>query len=85
MGRSAEFDAVLRRHLPRLDDGEPLKGDVQLLDYGLDSMSTVTLLVELEEALSIEFPDELLVPETFETANGLWQNAQRLMAGGGLD
>jgi len=63
-----------------LAPGEDLSGEVQLVQYGLDSMGTVTLLVALESALDVEFPDEALVPETFETAGRLWEQARRLLA-----
>lgn len=77
---SENFEKVLRESLPRLGDDEPLQGDTPLLDYGLDSMGTVNLLVALEDALGVEFPDELLVPETFETAHLLWGHARSLMS-----
>lgn len=60
--------------------GEHLSGEIQLVQYGLDSMGTVTLLVALESALDVQFPDEALVPETFETADRLWEQARRLLA-----
>jgi acyl carrier protein len=74
-----EFESVLREHLPGLAPGENLSGEIQLVQYGLDSMGTVTLLVALEAALDVQFPDEALVPETFETADRLWEQARRLL------
>lgn len=74
-----EFESAVRAHLPGLEPGEPLDGEVQLVQYGLDSMGTVTLLVDLESALDVQFPDEALVPETFETASLLWQQTRRLL------
>lgn len=77
---SDEFEAVLRDLLPRLEPNEALNGETNLLNYGLDSMGTVTLLVALEDALAVEFPDELLVPETFETADKLWKRTLPLLS-----
>lgn len=74
-----EFESVLRAHLPALEPSEHLSGEVQLVQYGLDSMGTVTLLVALESALEVQFPDEALAPETFETADRLWEQARRLL------
>jgi acyl carrier protein len=76
---SQEFESVLRAHLPGLGSGEPLSGEVQLVQYGLDSMGTVNLLVALESSLDVQFPDEVLVPETFETAERLWDQASKLL------
>lgn len=77
---SQEFESVLRAHLPGLASDERLSGEVPLVRYGLDSMGTVTLLVALESSLDVQFPDEALVPETFETADQLWKQASRLLA-----
>jgi acyl carrier protein len=73
------FESTLRAHLPGLEPSERLDGEVQLVQYGLDSMGTVTLLVDLESALDVQFPDEALVPETFDTAALLWEQTRRLL------
>lgn len=67
---SEAFDEVLRQHLP-LHDG-PLDGNAALADIGLDSLETVSLVMDLEETLGISIPDALLVPDTFSSANALW-------------
>jgi acyl carrier protein len=76
-----EFESALRAHLPGLEPSEHLNGEIQLIKYGLDSMSTVTLLLDLESAFDVQFPDEALVPETFETAALLWEQTRRLLTG----
>ncbi|MGW1163799.1 acyl carrier protein, partial [Streptomyces sp. NPDC002519] len=43
------YEEVLRRNLPYIED-RPLTGDSVLADLGLDSLGTVRLLAELEEA-----------------------------------
>jgi acyl carrier protein len=73
-----EFEKLLRSYLPLLRDEEPLTDAVALADLGLDSMSTVGLLVDLEESFDVQFPDEALVPETFSTTAELWSVLSRL-------
>jgi acyl carrier protein len=75
-----EFESVLRDQLPGLEPSAQLSGEVPLVQYGLDSMGTVTLLIALESALDVQFPDNALTPETFETADLLWEQAHRLLA-----
>lgn len=65
------FEEILRAHLT-VSPGAPLLADALLDRLGLDSMGTVMLLVQLEEAYSIVIPDELLEPGTFRTAASLW-------------
>jgi acyl carrier protein len=67
----ATFEAMLRVYLPYGGEG-PLGADDVLADLGLDSMSVVSLLVDLEAGYGIEFPDELLTAETFDTVGSLW-------------
>jgi acyl carrier protein len=68
---TADFEDILRRHLALPGDTE-LTADADLADLGLDSMGTVTLLVDLESELGVTFPDESLVAETFATPGALW-------------
>jgi acyl carrier protein len=68
---SSEFEAILQRQLPLSEAGLPL--DVPLADLGLDSLGTVRLVMAIEDGLRISIPDDLLIPETFATANTLWK------------
>ncbi|MFG3309794.1 acyl carrier protein [Streptomyces wuyuanensis] len=65
-----EFDEILRRNLP-LSNG-PVSADTSLSNLGLDSLATVSLVIDLEEGLGVSIPDSLLVAKTFETADTLW-------------
>jgi acyl carrier protein len=65
------FEAILQRHLP-LSEAD-LPPDVPLADLGLDSLGTVRLVMAIEDGLRISIPDDLLIPETFATANTLWK------------
>jgi acyl carrier protein len=66
-----QFEAILQRYLPLSEVGLPL--DVSLADLGLDSLGTVRLVMAVEDGLRISIPDDLLIPETFATANALWR------------
>jgi acyl carrier protein len=72
-----DFEAILQRHLP-LSEGDLLP-DVPLANLGRDSLATVRLVMALEAAHSISIPDDLLVPETFATANALWNQVSALL------
>jgi len=48
-----------------------IQDDVALESIGLDSISYITLLVELEEELDIEFEDEDLVIDNFRNINAI--------------
>lgn len=63
---SAAVATVVRKHLQDWSrDDIPLASP--LSELGLDSMSAVNLVLDLESAFSILFPDEVLTPERFET------------------
>lgn len=57
---------------------------VRLPDIGLDSMSAIELVLTIEETFDVQFPDELLVRETFESLHSL-ESAVRSMQGSSTD
>ncbi|OLR94782.1 hypothetical protein BJP25_13095 [Actinokineospora bangkokensis] len=61
---------VLGRHLRRGPQDGDWAGAV-LSDLGLDSMTAIELVVDIEETFDVEFPEELLVRETFATFGAL--------------
>lgn len=65
------FDAILRKHLPLLGQ-LPIEASTGLPEMGLDSLGTVSLLVELERAFDVMVPDEQLTADTFATGGRLW-------------
>lgn len=75
----AEFQGLLRGHLPYADSGD-LNADDELGALGLDSMGVVRLLVDLEDAYGVELPDELLNETTFATVGSLWHTLSGLRA-----
>lgn len=61
---------LLARHLRDVPDDVDWD-TVVLTDLGLDSMSAIEVVLELEEELGVQFPEELLVRETFATLRSL--------------
>ncbi|WP_280352764.1 phosphopantetheine-binding protein [Nocardia abscessus] len=66
------FDKILRNYLPFLSVDKKLTPEMNLADHGLDSMATVRLLLDLEDAFAVMIPDHLLSVNTFATPAGLW-------------
>lgn len=66
------FETLLKPHLPFAADG-PLQPGDDLSGLGLDSMSIVQLLADIEDAYGIELPDDILNEATFATVGTLWQ------------
>lgn len=71
------FEKVLRRHLPLLGADQEVRPNTILADLGLDSMSTVSLLIDLEDTLNISISDDELLPEVFRSPGRLWATVQR--------
>jgi acyl carrier protein len=67
------FEQTLRRYLPLLPDDREVAPGLSLADYGLDSLATVSLLLDLEEAFAVIIPDHLLSETSFATPAGLWE------------
>ncbi len=74
------FETVLRPHLRYLAEDAPVNPHESLLALGVDSMGTVQILVDIEDAFGILFPDEMLTQETFRTPASLWQVLSALIA-----
>jgi acyl carrier protein len=67
-----QFEVLLRSHLPFLLDEQKLDPEMDLREFGLDSMGVVDLLVSLESEYCVRLTDDLLSMETFATPGGLW-------------
>ncbi len=59
--------ALLKEHLHVSDDIGGLADDADLYAAGLSSFATVHLMLGLEEAFDVEFPDRMLQRKTFES------------------
>ncbi|RST08709.1 acyl carrier protein [Streptomyces sp. WAC07149] len=71
-GLHARYEDLLRTHVPALRDLDQLLGTEELAHFGLDSLRTMSLLVALEDAFGVSFPEELLTKSTFRTPDTLW-------------
>lgn len=66
------FVEIVKSRLPLLGEAE-LHPDVPLANLGLDSLQTVSLLLDLEDAFEVSLPDSTIGnPETFRTPGNLW-------------
>ena len=55
-----QFEEALRRHL-RSAKPDAINYDAELVQLGLDSMTAVAVLLDMEKTFNIRFPDEMLV------------------------
>jgi diaminopimelate decarboxylase len=67
-----QFELLLRNYLFFLPADEELRPDLDLREFGLDSLGVVDLLVSLESAYDVRLPEDLLSMETFTTPAVLW-------------
>jgi acyl carrier protein len=74
-----QFETLLRSHLPFLDAAEELVADLNLREYGLDSLGVVDLLVSLEETYEVRLLDDDLRMDTFAAPSVLWATLFRLV------
>lgn len=77
----ADVEELVRRHVRLAATADDL-ATARLADLGLDSMSAIELVLDIEDTLGVVFPDELLVIETFQTALTLQAVVTRLEGGG---
>ncbi len=74
---TTQFEEALRRHL-RSAKPNAINYDIELVQLGLDSMTAIALLVDLEKTFNIRFPDDMVVEGTFRTAEALKKAVQLL-------
>jgi acyl carrier protein len=61
-------------------DVSTLADDANLYDVGLTSHASVNLMLALEDAFDIEFPDEMLRKQTFESVAAIRAALEELTA-----
>jgi len=74
---TTQFEECLRRHL-RSAKPNVINYDMELAQLGLDSMTAVAVLLDMEKTFGIRFPDDMLVEGTFRTAGRLKAAVQKL-------
>lgn len=51
----------------------------ELIDEGLlESFDVITLIAEIEDQFGVEIPAEEIVPENFNSAEGIWNLMERI-------
>lgn len=75
---TGQFERCLRRHL-RLLRADSIDYAADLAQLGLDSMTAVALLVDMEKVFAIRFPDEMIAEDTFRTAGSLIKAVRLLL------
>jgi acyl carrier protein len=77
MQRSTDFEKILQTNLG-LPGERPLDYDTPLADYGLDSLTAVNIVVDLEQRFDVTFPDDRIMFAMFHTARTLWDALSEL-------
>ena len=67
------FLALVRYHLKLVDEDLELAMDTDLDGMGLDSISALNLMLDLEEAFGIVFQNSMFTEEIFATPYALWK------------
>ena len=62
---------VLRQHGKLAVDAETITTDADLFEAGLTSHASVNVMLALEDAYEVEFPDEALKKTTFASIDNL--------------
>jgi acyl carrier protein len=75
---NTQLETIMRRYLVLVPDGQDVPLETELPALGLDSMSALTLILELEQIFEISFPDSLLNATTFRSAKSLENVIQML-------
>lgn len=75
-----QFEEIVRGYLPFLPAAEPLRPDLLLRDYGLDSVSTVELLAALESGYGVRFSGDAMSMENFATPETVWRTLGSTLA-----
>ncbi len=67
----AEIRQVLREHARLPVDVESLGDEADLFQAGMTSHASVNVMLALEDAFDIEFPDSMLKRSVFESVAGI--------------
>ncbi|CUB23870.1 D-alanine--poly(phosphoribitol) ligase subunit 2 [Bacillus safensis] len=70
------FIEIMNTHLQEELNNNNKNEDLK--ELGLDSLSSIELLLEIEAAYEITFPDELLTEDTFSSSHNLWSIVRKL-------
>ena len=65
----AEIKKYIEKNI--LAEGVQITADSDLKQVGIDSFSTVEIILFIERKFSVAIPDEKLIPDNFKTLNAL--------------
>ena len=74
-----KLQAILRPKLRFLAPGSEVPMDEDLGKLGLDSMASIDLLMEIEQELGVQIPDDMMTADTFATGNHLLAVIEKLV------
>jgi acyl carrier protein len=69
--REKEIREVLAQHGKLAVDAGSISLDTNLYDVGMTSHSTVAVMLGIEDAFGVEFPDRMLNSETFASIKSI--------------
>ncbi|MFC1748312.1 phosphopantetheine-binding protein [Pseudomonadota bacterium] len=70
---------VMVEHLKHVTLPEKIEEDVDLEDLGLDSMSAMNLMFDIEDQFDVAFDESLMTPEVFKTTGSLHEGLLSLL------
>jgi len=73
-----EIRQVLRDNARLPVDPESLRDDADLFQAGMSSHASVNVMLALEDAFDVEFPDRMLKRSVFESIDGIAAALQEL-------
>ena len=76
---SEPIRAIVALHARLSTDVNALTDDSDLYQAGLTSLTTVNLMLALEDHFDIEFPDKMLGRKTFESIRSLSEAIEELL------
>ena len=76
---NSKYLGILRQHIRFVNQEQTIPMDTELEKLGLDSMSAIDLLLNLEQTFEVVFPDEMITAETFRTATTLQEAVKSLV------
>lgn len=76
---SEQIRAILAKHARLSANVSELADDSDLYQAGLTSLTTVNLMLALEDHFDIEFPDRMLGRKTFESIESLAEAIDELV------
>lgn len=78
---SADIKTILAKHARLSADVSTLNDDSDLYTAGLTSLTTVNLMLALEDHFNVEFPEKMLVRKTFQSIRALSDAVEELRNG----